>query len=152
MVDVVDSTTRSRMMAGIRSRNTKPEILIRGLLHRHGFRFRLHVCGLPGKPDIVFARYRAIIFVHGCFWHGHDCPSFKWPATRPEFWRTKIGRNQSNDIKAIDALLGAGWRVGIVWECSIRGRDRDLEGVARRLSEWLSSSVIFHEERRPIAV
>lgn len=152
MVDVVDSATRSRMMAGIRGRNTKPEILVRSLLHRQGFRFRLHGSGMPGKPDIVFPGLRAVIFVHGCFWHGHDCPLFKFPATRPEFWRTKIGRNQKNDVEAIELLLAAGWRVGIVWECSIRGRGRDLDGVVARLSEWLRSAAIFHEERRPIAV
>lgn len=152
MVDVVDSATRSRMMSGIRSRNTKPEILVRSLLHRQGFRFRLHGPGLPGKPDIVFPRLRAVIFVHGCFWHGHDCPLFKWPATRPEFWRTKICRNQTNDIQSRDSLLAAGWRVGIVWECAIRGRDRNLEGVVGRLSEWLRSASVFHEERRPVTV
>lgn len=151
MVDVVDSATRSRMMAGIRGRNTKPEILVRSLLHRQGFRFRLHGSDLPGKPDIVFPRLRAVIFVHGCFWHGHDCPLFKWPATRPEFWRAKIGRNQANDGKSVDSLLAAGWRVGVIWECSIRGRDCDLEGVAFRVSDWLRSTGKFHEERRATA-
>lgn len=149
MVDVVDSATRSRMMAGIRGRNTKPEILVRSLLHREGFRFRLHGVDLPGKPDIVFPRLRAVIFVHGCFWHGHDCPMFKWPSTRPEFWRAKIGRNQLNDVKAIDSLLVAGWRVGIVWECSLRGRHANVPGVIRRVSEWLRSEAEFHEERKP---
>src|SRR3990172_9124666 len=100
MVDIVDASTRSRMMAGIRGRNTKPEILIRSLLHCQGFRFRLHVSDLPGKPDIVLRRFRAIIFVHGCFWHGHDCHFFKWPRTRPAFWRKKIKDNHANDLKA----------------------------------------------------
>lgn len=147
MVDVVDSATRSRIMAGIRGRNTKPEIMVRSLLHRRGFRFRLHGKGLPGKPDIVFAQRRAVIFVHGCFWHGHDCPFFKWPSTRPEFWRAKIERNQSNDIRAVRALMGAGWRVGVVWECALRGRDRNIEGVIDRLSTWLRSEDQFVEER-----
>jgi DNA mismatch endonuclease (patch repair protein) len=147
MVDIVDSATRSRMMAGIRGRNTKPEILIRSLLHRQGFRFRLHVRNIPGKPDMVFPRYRAVIFVHGCFWHGHDCPLFKWPGTRPEFWREKIGRNQSNDYRTRTALITAGWRVGVVWECAIRGASKDLEGVARRLADWLHSDVPFMEVR-----
>lgn len=147
MADVVDPATRSRMMGGIRSRNTKPEILIRSLLHRQGFRFRLHVRNLPGKPDMVFPRYHAVVFVHGCFWHGHDCPLFKWPGTRPEFWREKIGRNQNNDYRARKALVAAGWRVGIVWECAIRGAGKDLGEVTRRLADWLHSDEPFMEER-----
>lgn len=137
MVDVVDSATRSRMMSGIRGRNTRPEILIRSLLHRHGFRFRLHVRDLPGKPDIVLPRYNAVVFVHGCFWHGHDCRLFKWPGTRPDFWREKIGRNQANDSRAREALLAIGWRVGIVWECALRGAGKNTEGVAQSLADWL---------------
>lgn len=147
MVDVVDSATRSRMMSGIRGRNTKPEILIRSLLHRQGFRFRLHDCNLPGKPDIVFPRYHAGVFVHGCFWHGHDCPLFKWPKTRPEFWREKIGRNQANDHLTRVALIAAGWRVGVVWECAIRGAGKNLDDVTRRLGNWLRSDAPSVEER-----
>lgn len=134
-------------MSGIRDRNTKPEILIRSLLHRQGFRFRLHARDLPGKPDIVLPRFHAVIFVHGCFWHGHDCPLFKWPGTRPDFWRDKIGRNQANDGKATNALRASGWRIGIVWECSIRGKGKDVEGVARTLADWLRSDAPFFEER-----
>ncbi|MDN4572659.1 very short patch repair endonuclease [Pandoraea cepalis] len=147
MADVVDSATRSRMMSGIRGRDTKPEIVIRSMLHRLGFRFRLHVRDLPGTPDIVLPRHRAVIFVHGCFWHGHDCPLFKWPATRPEFWQEKIGRNRANDKKAYDALLAHGWRVGTVWECALRGAGKDLEGVARNLAEWLRSDDLTTEQR-----
>ena len=147
MVDVVDPATRSRMMSGIRGRNTKPEILIRSMLHRQGFRFRLHVRNLPGKPDMVFPRYRAVVFVHGCFWHGHDCPLFKWPATRPDFWREKIGRNQTNDYRTNAELIASGWRVGVVWECAIRGAGKDLEGVTRRLADWLRGDTPFMEER-----
>lgn len=134
-------------MSGIRGRNTKPEILIRSLLHRQGFRFRLHVRELPGKPDILFPRYHAAIFVHGCFWHGHDCPLFKPPGTREDFWREKIGRNQANDKKARDALLAAGWRVGVVWECAIRSANKGTEDIARRLGEWLRSKQASIEER-----
>lgn len=147
MVDVVDSKTRSRMMSGIRGRNTKPEILIRSLLHRHGFRFRLHVRDLPGKPDIVLPRYHAVVFVHGCFWHGHDCPLFKWPGTRPDFWRKKIGRNRLNDDRAKETLLENGWRVGIVWECALRGAGRNIEGVAQGLADWLRSDTPLIEVR-----
>jgi DNA mismatch endonuclease (patch repair protein) len=137
MADVVDSATRSRMMSGIRGRDTRPEILIRGLLHRQGLRFRLHARDLPGKPDIVLPRYRAAVFVHGCFWHGHGCPLFKWPATRQGFWREKIGKNQANDQRVVDALLAGGWRVGVVWECALRGAGKDVEGLARRLADWI---------------
>ncbi len=147
MVDVVDPATRSRMMSGIHGRNTKPELLIRSLLHRRGFRFRLHAQNLPGKPDIVFPRYRAVVFVHGCFWHGHDCPLFKWPSTRPKFWREKIGRNTRNDALKQKELIAANWRVGVVWECAIRGSGKDLEGITQRLADWLQSDVPFMEER-----
>lgn len=147
MADIVDSATRSRMMSGIRGRNTKPEILVRSMLHRHGFRFRLHVRELPGRPDIVLPRYHAAIFVHGCFWHGHDCPLFRLPGTRADFWRDKIARNRANDQKAKDALLAAGWRVGVVWECAIRGPGIDIGSVARRLDEWLRSEEIEAEVR-----
>ncbi|HVE11476.1 MAG TPA: very short patch repair endonuclease [Paraburkholderia sp.] len=147
MVDIVDSATRSRMMSGIRGRNTKPELLIRSLLHRRGFRFRLDARDLPGRPDIVLPRYRAVIFVHGCFWHGHDCALFKWPQTRPEFWRDKIGRNRTNDAKAQAALRERGWRVATVWECSLRGANRDLDGVLQRLVDWLQGEAPSFDER-----
>lgn len=150
MVDIVDSATRSRMMSGIRGRNTKPELVIRSLLHRKGFRYRLHRSDLPGKPDIVFPGLHAVIFVHGCFWHGHNCRFFKWPSTRPEFWRAKIGRNQENDMRVIDHLIADGWRVGIVWECAIRGRDRDISALIDRLAGWLSSDTPRIEERGEI--
>lgn len=139
MADIVNSATRSRMMSGIRGRNTKPEILVRSMLHRQGFRFRLHVRELPGKPDIVLPRFHAAIFVHGCFWHGHDCPLFRMPGTRADFWGEKISRNRANDQKTKGALLAAGWRVGVVWECAIRGAGKDIESVACRLGEWLRS-------------
>ncbi|SIO22934.1 very short patch repair endonuclease [Paraburkholderia phenazinium] len=147
MVDIVDAATRSRMMSGIRGRNTKPELLIRSLLHRRGFRFRLDARDLPGRPDIVLPRFGAVIFVHGCFWHGHDCPLFKWPQTRPDFWREKIGRNRANDERSRAALLAAGWRVGVVWECALRGANRDLDGVLQRLVDWLHSDVSELDER-----
>jgi len=134
-------------MSGIRGKNTKPEILIRSKLHRQGFRFRLHVRDLPGKPDIVLPRYRAAIFVHGCFWHGHDCPLFKLPSTRRDFWREKIEHNQKNDLNAKKLLSDSGWRVGVVWECAIRGADKDIDGVAQRLGEWLHGDLTFWEER-----
>ncbi len=140
MADVVSAAVRSRMMAGIRGTNTKPELILRKGLHAQGFRFRLHDKGLPGKPDIVFPRYRAVIFAHGCFWHGHDCHLFKWPSTRPEFWQQKIGRNREVDARSEAALADAGWRRAIVWECALKGRTKlSLEEVIASCAEWLRS-------------
>ena len=142
MADVVDPATRSRMMSGIRGKDTQPEMLIRRALHARGFRYRLHCRDLPGKPDLCFPKYRAVIFVHGCFWHGHDCHLFKWPKTRPEFWREKIGRNWGVDRRAIGLLEADGWRVGVVWECALKGRNKlDLSQVVVGLSSWLKGEV-----------
>lgn len=128
-------------MAAIRSGDTKPELQIRKALHAAGFRFRLHAKNLPGRPDIVLPRYRAVIFVNGCFWHQHDCHLFKWPATRDEFWRAKIGRNVVNDARAIEALRATGWRVATVWECAIKGRARlDPVAATQRLASWIRSN------------
>lgn len=139
MADVVDPATRSRMMSGIRGKNTKPELLIRKALHARGFRYRLH-CDLPGKPDICLPKHRAVIFVHGCFWHGHECHLFKWPSTRPEFWRAKIGRNREVDGTVENRLAEDGWRVAVIWECALKGRERlPLEDVISTCADWLNS-------------
>lgn len=144
MIDVVDPATRSRMMAGIRGRNTKPELLVRSGLHRMGFRFRLHGKGLPGRPDMVFASRRAVIEVRGCFWHGHDCPLFRWPATRPEFWREKIAANIARDARNRQALLDQGWRLAEVWECQLKGpRRRPVDDIITELAAFLRSSVKY---------
>lgn len=127
-------------MSGIRGKDTKPEVLVRKALHARGFRFRLHVSDLPGRPDIVLPRYQAALFVHGCFWHGHDCRFFKLPGTRPEFWQLKIAKNKANDEKNVVLLSDAGWRTGIVWECALRGQGATVDAVADRLAEWLESS------------
>lgn len=128
------------MMAGIRGRNTKPEIAVRSALHRRGFRFRLHCRDLPGKPDLVLPRYTAVIFVHGCFWHGHGCHLFRWPKTREEFWRDKISSNVARDRRQLAALREAGWRVATVRECALKGRARlPVETVAERCAAWLES-------------
>jgi DNA mismatch endonuclease (patch repair protein) len=107
-------------MANVKSRNTKPEIVLRRALFSRGLRYRLHVKRLPGTPDLVFPKYRAVVFVHGCFWHGHDCRLFVVPATNREFWVQKIDGNRSRDEQAIRALRGMGWRVMTVWECAVR--------------------------------
>ncbi|WP_082351028.1 very short patch repair endonuclease [Desulfuromonas soudanensis] len=140
MADVVDPATRSRMMSGIRGKNTRPEMLVRRHLHARGFRYRLHVKTLPGKPDIVLPRYRAVILIHGCFWHGHDCQLFKWPSTRQEFWCAKIGRNRKKDAETLVELEAIGWRVLSVWECAIKGRQRlSVEDLIERISSWIVS-------------
>jgi len=139
MADIVDSETRSRMMARVRSKNTKPEILIRKGLHARGFRYRLHKKGLPGKPDLVFPKYRAVIFVNGCFWHGHGCPLFSWPATRADFWKDKIEKNRTRDHVAIRQLHEHGWRTLVVWECALRGPGRKpMNEILDDCSSWLT--------------
>ncbi len=136
--DVVDAATRSRMMAGIRGKDTRPEMILRRGLHARGYRFRLHDRRLPGSPDLVFPGRRAVIFVHGCFWHGHDCHLFRLPATRQEFWRAKIAGNAARDAVAEGALVAAGWRVLTVWECSLKGREKlAVETVLDRVAAWL---------------
>lgn len=129
------------MMAGIGPANTKPEMMIRRGLHALGFRYRLHAKELPGKPDLVFPVRRTVIFVHGCFWHGHDCSLFRWPATRVEFWRTKITGNIVRDQKVRGLLLEKGWRVLDVWECTLKGRDRlPLEEVLAGCKAFLEGA------------
>lgn len=141
MVDVVDRETRSRMMSNIKGRNTKPELMVRSLLHARGFRFRIHRKDLPGKPDIVLPKYKAIIFIHGCFWHGHqNCRLFRLPASRTEFWEAKISRNQENDIKAMHLLLDSGWRICTIWECAIRRSRKDPALLMEMLTAWLAGT------------
>jgi DNA mismatch endonuclease, patch repair protein len=140
MTDVVSPQIRSRMMAGIRGFNTKPELFLRSGLHARGLRFRIHDRRLPGRPDLVFKKRNAALFAHGCFWHGHDCSLFKWPRTRPEWWAEKITRNRTNDAQAEARLASAGWRVGVVWECSLRGPGRLPAGqVLGKCEKWLKS-------------
>lgn len=137
MPDVVDAATRSRMMAGIRSANTQPETRLRTALHRQGFRYRLHA-KLPGRPDFVLPKHRAAVFVHGCYWHGHDCSLFRLPGTRREFWQKKIEGNRARDIRSCAALAAAGWRSLTVWECAFRGRHQlGFDETVRKVSRWI---------------
>ena len=125
-------------MAAIRNKNTKPELAVRRGLHACGFRYRLHSRGLPGKPDLVLRKYKAVIFVNGCFWHGHECPLFKWPTSRAEFWRGKITGNIERDRKNKAVLNLASWRTAYVWECALKGHGRiDAGEVIDSLSHWL---------------
>ncbi|KAA3655570.1 MAG: DNA mismatch endonuclease Vsr [Proteobacteria bacterium] len=121
MVDVVDRATRSRMMSGIRGKNTKPEMVVRRYLHAQGLRYRLHVSRLPGKPDLVFPKYRVALFVHGCFWHRHSgCKYATTPGTRTDFWLRKFAENTERDRLVLEALHGLGWRPLVVWECELK--------------------------------
>lgn len=141
MADIVDRATRSRMMSGIRGRDTKPEWIIRRGLHRLGFRYRLHARELSGCPDLLFPSRGAAIFIHGCFWHGHDCVLFKWPESREDFWRKKIEGNSERDRRAITQLSADGWRVAVVWECALKGGGKDHGAVVQRMAAWLNSEV-----------
>ena len=122
MVDIVDPVTRSRMMSGIRSANTKPEMLVRSHLHSRGLRFVLDGAGLPGRPDIVLPKWETAIFIHGCFWHWHGCSLSKIPTNNQDFWQQKLSANQNRDIVSMLTLLSAGWRVASIWECALRGK------------------------------
>lgn len=142
MADIVSPEVRSRMMSGIRGKDTKPELTIRTGLHRLGFRYKLHDRRLPGKPDIVFPKYHAVILVNGCFWHSHDCHLFRLPETRKAFWKKKFATNRANDIKARKALLKRGWRVLTIWECALKGKTRQpRDEVVKRAASWLRSDV-----------
>lgn len=124
-MDIVSKEKRSRMMSGIRGKNTKPEMIIRKELFRRGFRFRLHGKNLPGKPDLLFPKYKTVVLVNGCFWHGHDCKLFKWPKSNPEFWKEKINGTIQRDRRNQELLTKAGWRTIIVWECALKNKDRN---------------------------
>lgn len=135
MADIVTPEVRSRMMGGIRGKDTKPEVLLRKLLFASGFRFRLHRKDLPGKPDLVLPKWNAVIFVHGCFWHRHEgCSLTATPGTRTEFWKRKFEDNVERDARNRDQLLSAGWRVATVWECGLRKR---REETADCVYAWL---------------
>nr|WP_318533562.1 very short patch repair endonuclease [Pseudomonas cichorii] len=143
LTDVVSAEVRSRMMSAIRGKNTKPELSIRGYLHSCGYRFRLHRKDLPGKPDIVLPKYRLAIFVHGCFWHRHEgCFYCSIPSTREEFWSEKFKSNVVRDSKNVRRLIGAGWRVLVIWECGVKHLSDDMSEVidvvesSRAFSVW----------------
>jgi len=144
MPDKFSKETRSRMMSGIKSKNTKPEIMIRKELFGHGFRYRLHNGKLPGKPDMVFRKYLAVVFIHGCFWHGHDCRYFVWPKSNKDFWREKINGNKKNDKKVISELQDMGYRICIVWECITRDQVLFPKAI-KKLVSWLVGSKAFME-------
>lgn len=127
------------MMSGIRGKDTKPEITVRKGLHARGFRYRLHDKTVAGKPDLILPRYRAAIFVHGCFWHQHGCHLFKMPSTRREFWKDKLAANRKRDANVRAALLNSGWRILTIWECALKGRTRlEFAEVIDVASTWIT--------------
>jgi len=129
---------RNDVMARVRSRDTKPELELRRLVHRLGYRYRLHRANLPGTPDLVFSSYRCVIFVHGCFWHLHDCPrGNRIPVTNRSYWFHKLKRNQARDVLNMDLLRRSGWRVMVVWECQIKNTNE----LKNRVIDFLHSDV-----------
>jgi DNA mismatch endonuclease, patch repair protein len=128
MADVHDKKTRSYNMSRIKGKDTKPEMIVRKFLFSKGFRYRLHDKRLPGKPDIVLPKYKTVIFIHGCFWHGHDeCKYFVVPKTRTEWWLNKIIGNISNDSRNTDSLIQEGWKVLVIWECELKPAKKDTK-------------------------
>ncbi len=134
------SIERAALMSRISGKDTKPELILRKALHRLGFRYRLHDQTLPGRPDLVFKRFRAVIFVNGCFWHGHDCRHFNWPKSNAEFWHEKISKNRERDSRNVRLLRDLGWRVFTLWECAVRRAGPGAEEmVAVEVADWLES-------------
>ena len=140
MADIVSTEVRSRMMSGIRSKDTMPEITVRKGLHRLGFRYRVNDRRIPGKPDLHFPKWNALVFVHGCFCHGHDCHLFRLPKTRTGYWNAKIEKNRERDRLTESNLMAGGWRLAIVWECALKGRQRlEQQQMLDGLAIWLRS-------------
>ena len=147
-MDTVSAAKRSQVMALVKSKDSQPEMAIRRGLHALGFRYRLHDKTLPGKPDLVFPRYRSVIQINGCFWHGHSCYKCRIPASNKEYWLGKIARNRTRDQANLHALRSKGWRVLTIWECAINGREKiDLSEVFAMASEWLLSKSSITEIR-----
>jgi len=141
MVDKVSTEIRSHIMASIKGKDTKPEMVIRRTLHSLGFRYKLHVKDLPGCPDLVLPKYKAVIMVNGCFWHGHGCHISNRPKSRSEYWEQKIAKNKARDERSNIKLYELGWRVATIWECAIIGkRNYSKDEIARLLSAWLQNS------------
>lgn len=140
-MDTVDRQTRSRIMASVGQKNTGAELLLRKALHKNGLRYRLHDRSLPGSPDIVFPRFRAVVFVHGCYWHSHGCYRSTVPKSRNYFWTEKFHSNRLRDDRNVRLLLEHGWRVFTVWECALKGKTTQPYGVVTRaLRRWLEST------------
>ncbi len=129
---------RSTMMARIKGKDTRPELIVRRILHASGFRYRLHVKGIPGRPDIVLRSRKTLVFVNGCFWHGHDCHGTRFPKSNRRFWSAKIKANMARDARNLAECRRLGWRVLIIWECVLRGKKRfSNESLAAEISVWI---------------
>lgn len=136
MADVHEPEVRSYNMSQITGKDTKPEMLVRKFLHSNGFRYRLHVKDLPGKPDLVLPKYNFVIFVHGCFWHAHEnCKYFKIPETRTEWWKEKLYGNRERDEQNIQQLKEEGWNVIVVWGCELKTKKDRLQSLERLSNE-----------------
>ena len=145
MADTISKQNRSRNMASIRSVDTRPELIIRRGLHRLGYRYSLHSSKLPGTPDMVLRRHNALLFIHGCFWHKHTCHLFRWPKTRTQFWKNKINRNVQRDADTLD-ILKENWRIGVIWECSLKGKNRlCISELINGLASWIESTSSYLE-------
>ena len=149
MTDVVDQAVRSRIMASIGGKDTQPELSLRRAIHARGFRFRIHQRNLPGTPDLVFRRFSAVCFVHGCFWHRHaGCPHATSPATRTSYWEAKFRANMERDRRTRQQLAQLGWRTAVVWECALRGDRR--QDTVMQLEVWLrGEDPLFETVLRP---
>ena len=146
VTDVLTPEQRRLVMSRIGGKDTKPEMLLRRGLHGRGLRYRLHAASVAGRPDMVFPRHRTVVFVHGCFWHGHGCSLFRWPKTHTGFWKNKINRNIERDREVLAALKADEWRVLVVWECAVRGKHR------RAIPDVLSQAEAFiRRSREPFA-
>ena len=144
MTDIVDSATRSRNMSKIKSKDTKPELLVRRYLHSKGFRYKLHDKNVPGSPDLVLPKYRAVVFVHGCFWHRHEnCRLAYQPKTRIDFWQKKFADNIERDSRVKEQLSRTGWRTLVIWECATRSPDWSL--FLDEASAWISGDSGYKE-------
>lgn len=139
MADKITSTQRSKMMSAVKGKNTKPEIVIRKILYSAGYRYRLHVKNVSGNPDIVIKKLKTAIFINGCFWHGHDCHLFTIPKTRSDFWKQKIDSNTKRDKGNLEKLLNDGWKIIIVWGCSMKGKMK-IDNI--RLSQLLLEALM----------
>lgn len=133
MVDTLSTAERSERMSRVRGKNTKPELTVRRLVFGLGYRYRLHRKDLPGKPDLVFPGRKAVILVHGCFWHLHDCGKYKIPQTKADFWQAKLRRNVERDAEVLNLLRQRGWRVLTLWECELK----DIAGLSMRIVDFL---------------
>lgn len=145
MVDVHTKKQRAYNMSRIKSKDTRPELEIRKLLFKQGLRYRLHRKDLPGKPDLVFSKYKAVVFINGCFWHYHDCKLFKMPETRKDWWEDKLVKNKERDKRNLSQLLDSGWRVMVIWECAWRGKGSvsvHIGKISEKISAWIKSDSV----------